>query len=727
MNTIPTTLHQIFGQKLVDETIIDGIEIPIIQRDYAQGRETTEVNRIRNQFIDVLYKSLTGTLEDAVKLDFIYGNVENGKLIPLDGQQRLTTLFLLHWYIAKHENIDVSEQEFLSKFSYKTRFSSQHFCNQIVKYTPSFDADILSGWIKDQNWFMYSWEKDPTIKAMLVMVDKIHQTFKNETNLWSRLTDRENPPISFYFLALDEMGVTDSLYIKMNSRGKPLTDFEHFKAEFEKIIKGVSEDLYNEFITKVDVAWVDMLWRYAGEDKSTDDEFMKYYRYITEMICFEQEIEIVENDFDLANLVYSEHNVIAEQNLKFLFKSFDCWLEIEDIDLFFDSIFSNSVHEENKVTIYSEKLNLFAFCCHNYNEVSGNRRLFSLNNMLLLYGVIQYLINKVEITPNLFAQRIRIVRNLITNSQFEIRETRLNALLNDVKNTCTGGVILTKTGGFNESQKTEEIEKIEWRLNNPDLINDLNKLEDQQLLQGSVSIIGLSEVVKFKQRVDTFISLFDNVDISYDQIKRALLSIGDYSQLASWRFLFGSNYDASWRELFTPSVQKKGFENTQSILVQLLDNLNEDFKVAIDQIIDIYLMDESQSKDWRYYFVKYSLMRSGNSGVYYWYNDDAHIKSNPYEVYMMNTAQSLNGKHWNPFLFTLKHDQEFSESLSIDDYYSPLRLNKNNYSILCENDGWQILDVNNVEVEFISIPQQNGIDLTDRIEILRDYLRRTLK
>ncbi len=726
MNTIPTTLNQIFGQKLVDETIIDGIEIPIIQRDYAQGRETTEVNRIRNQFIDVLYKALTGTSEDSVKLDFIYGNVENGKLVPLDGQQRLTTLFLLHWYIAKHENIDVSEQEFLSKFSYKTRFSSQHFCNQLVKYSPDFAAKSLSEWIKDQNWFMYSWEKDPTIKAMLVMLDKIHQTFKDETNLWGRLTNSENPPISFYFLALDEMGVTDSLYIKMNSRGKPLTDFEHFKAEFEKIIKTVSEDLYNEFIDKVDVAWVDMLWRYAGEDKSTDDEFMKYYRYITEMICFEQEIEIVENDFDLAHLVYSKQNLLAEQNLKFLFKSFDCWLEIDDIDLFFESIFSNSVHEENKVTIYSEKLNLFAFCCHNYNEVSGNRRLFSLNNMLLLYGVIQYLINKEEITPDLFAQRIRIVRNLITNSQFEIRETRLKALLNDVKSTCTGGVILTKTGGFNESQKTEEIEKIEWRLNNPDLINDIDKLEDQQLLQGSVSIIGLSDTLKFKQRVNTFISLFDNADISYDQIKRALLSIGDYSQLASWRFIFGSNNDASWRELFTPSVQKKGFENTHSILVQLLDNLEGDFKVAIDQIIDTYLMNVNQSKDWRYYFIKYNLMRSGNSGVYYWYNDEAHIKSNPYEVYMMNTSQSLNGKHWNPFLFTLKFDQEFSESLSLDDYYSPLTIKATNQRVLCKKDCWQVLNEENVEVKSITIPQHNGIDTVDRIDLLKEYLRNTL-
>ena len=82
----------------------DGIEIPIIQRDYAQGREREE--KKRNRFLDALYKAVNS---EGINLDFIYGS-ETGeedkkkKLIPLDGQQRLTTLFLLHWYAAKHES-----------------------------------------------------------------------------------------------------------------------------------------------------------------------------------------------------------------------------------------------------------------------------------------------------------------------------------------------------------------------------------------------------------------------------------------------------------------------------------------------------------------------------------------------------------------------------------------------------------------------------------------------
>ena len=77
---------------------VTSIEIPLIQRDYAQGRTDSRVTEIRDRFLDVLYDAVTGDAN--VGLDFVYGDVEGGTLRPLDGQQRLTTLFLLHWYLG---------------------------------------------------------------------------------------------------------------------------------------------------------------------------------------------------------------------------------------------------------------------------------------------------------------------------------------------------------------------------------------------------------------------------------------------------------------------------------------------------------------------------------------------------------------------------------------------------------------------------------------------------
>src|SRR5262245_34667894 len=80
------------------------IEVPLIQRDYAQGRDTEK--EVRDDFLRALHRALTITTEkysSALNLDFIYGSIEQGEsgdFLPLDGQQRLTTLFLLHWYLS---------------------------------------------------------------------------------------------------------------------------------------------------------------------------------------------------------------------------------------------------------------------------------------------------------------------------------------------------------------------------------------------------------------------------------------------------------------------------------------------------------------------------------------------------------------------------------------------------------------------------------------------------
>lgn len=727
MNTSTITFKSIFDQT-PDNSGINSIEIPIIQRDYAQGRTNKDVERIRKQFLTVLYDALTGSSEP-VKLDFVYGNITDKKLIPLDGQQRLTTLFLLHWYIAKHEMIGEDEIRFLSQFTYKTRFSSSHFCENLMKCTPDLTQKKLSDWVKDQPWFMFSWEKDPTIHSMLVMLDEIHNIFRSETNLWHKLINTENPPISFYFLALEDMGLTDSLYIKMNSRGKPLTPFEHFKAEFEKTIKTVSIDFYNEFVHKVDNDWVDMLWDYRGDDDIIDDEFMRYYRYITEMICFEQSIDIVENDFDLKELVYSNQNPNALQNLRYLFNAFDCWKQInqsndiQSINDFFLSIFSKNQYESQKVKLFSEEVNLFKLCCNDFESINiGGRRNFSLNNTLLLYAVVTYLTNKDNIQETHFRERIRIIRNLINNSSDEIREKRLPALLSDTNKIIKEGFIETKTTGYNDNQKNEEITKQLWREKNAQLIDDLNHLEDHFLLQGAVSIVGIEEPDMFANRAFRFRELFSH-KIHFLEISKALLTIGDYSQLANWRFLLGNGYDSTWRELFTPSNQRGHFEKTHNILIKLLDSLTDNYQEEIFSIRETYLSAADTVKDWKYYFIKYSLMRSGNSGVYYWRNDNRRIKENPYEVLMMNTALSLNGKHWDPFLYVLFCDPELRPYTTLEEYGAPLIINSRNEKIRCNNSNWDILDFDNNLIKSIEIPQKDGFDIEDRIELMKVYLK----
>ena len=144
-----TTLHSfidIFDSEFETDGTpvkIKKIVIPIIQRDYAQGRENPDVNRMRTRFLSSLHDAIDK--QHPITLDFVYGDVDgNGIMTPLDGQQRLTTPFLFHWYAAKRENIPESEWKFLYNFSYETRYSARYFCKDLVNFVPDFSESLKS-------------------------------------------------------------------------------------------------------------------------------------------------------------------------------------------------------------------------------------------------------------------------------------------------------------------------------------------------------------------------------------------------------------------------------------------------------------------------------------------------------------------------------------------------------------------------------------------------------
>ncbi|EGK7562612.1 DUF262 domain-containing protein, partial [Campylobacter coli] len=252
------------------------IKIPIIQRDYAQGR--IEASVIRDKFLDNILAHLNNNRE--MRLDFIYGSVKNDVFLPLDGQQRLTTIFLLYWYFGKKEDKEI---DFLKKFTYETRASSREFCQKLIQeeFNTFEDGDKLSEKIKNSSWFLYFWDNDPTIKSMLAMIDDIHKKFNNE-EFFDKLE-----LLKFHFIKLENFNLDDDLYIKMNARGKKLTDFEIFKAEFEKFLISNKKNLFKEyFIKNIDGEWTDLFWRLGFKNKHylIDDAFMNFFYFISEML-----------------------------------------------------------------------------------------------------------------------------------------------------------------------------------------------------------------------------------------------------------------------------------------------------------------------------------------------------------------------------------------------------------------------------------------------------------
>ncbi len=399
IQSTPHNFKDIFTWNENDQQV-SGIVIPIIQRDYAQGRKSEEVTIIRERFLKSLYDALV--YDKKQTLDFIYGNIETYKLrsnemqvlTPLDGQQRLTTLFLLHYYIAKHEGVDEKQYAFLRFFSYETRSGSRDFCEKLVDFAPDFYKPSFRSQIEDEAWFLLEWESDPTVQSMLVMLDTIHELFKDTSDLWDKIT---GDAITFYFLPINEMGLTDELYIKMNSRGKPLTQFEHWKAELELSLKDIDEDLSKLIANKIDTDWTDLLWPYRNSgtgdeeaDRVIDDEFLHYIHFVSDIICFKNGLPGIEKDFDIIKKLFSTECQNAKENAEFLADLFDIWVNIESISqerknfkiYDFFSLYLSSTHQENRVPV-GKDIDLFAECCRNSGLREGNRRKFALNRFFV--------------------------------------------------------------------------------------------------------------------------------------------------------------------------------------------------------------------------------------------------------------------------------------------------------------------------------------------------------
>jgi len=264
------------------------IEVPLIQRDYAQGRESQK--DVRNDFLGALHGALSlppGNSSLPLNLDFVYGSLEAGnapRFLPLDGQQRLTTLFLLHWYLAWRDGRLSDFKALLwdgrhSRFAYGVRPSSTEFFDALVVFVPEDELDDVPSvrrMLEDRPWFFLHWRLDPTIQGLLTMLDAIHGRFRVSKGLYARLVDEERPAITFHLLPLEHFGLSDDLYIKMNARGKPLTAFETFKARFEELLKelfttgtrrigDIEFPVPTFFERRMDTQWTDFFWNHEHE------------------------------------------------------------------------------------------------------------------------------------------------------------------------------------------------------------------------------------------------------------------------------------------------------------------------------------------------------------------------------------------------------------------------------------------------------------------------------
>ena len=214
------------------------VVIPGIQRHYVQGANNPKAESVRKQFIKEIFTAIEEK-QNEFNLHFIYGPINTDgedSFVPVDGQQRLTTLWLIARYAA--EKAEPSNRKDLlrklSRFTYEDRINAKRFCQALTCEDSRWDItqdpnpDILC-----QDWFVDYWKEDETVASMIRMLSTIHEEWNKHQDTITAKDVLEAIASKIRFeLKIDAFG--DDIYMKMNARGLQLTQWENFKGKFSE-------------------------------------------------------------------------------------------------------------------------------------------------------------------------------------------------------------------------------------------------------------------------------------------------------------------------------------------------------------------------------------------------------------------------------------------------------------------------------------------------------------
>ena len=517
----------------------------------------------------------------------------------------------------------------------------------------------------------------------------------NIDNLWSKLTTRDN--IQFYSLSLDKFGLTDDLYIKMNSRGKKLTEFEIFKSDLEKAIKRISPDLKDEISIKIDNAWMDIMWTYAQSSnddsnivKKADEGFMQMFKNIFRLELFRRKIEVKTNR--QASL---DEIITDEDSIKQIISIFDTMSDIQKTigiadywNKFF--YFSDSVLGE------SDHIRLFWLQKQSQKPVFYLAMDRDLSVPELSYFYALYLVNKRQLEDETALKCLRVIRNLVTANvrANSARYDMLSGFLNDVKEVINNKGLLDKGNHTFVSTACDE-ERTKLLSYNNEEYNALLKYENHSLLQGSIMLFinkYESHDVLFNQ-LNHFAEIFNNQSPNYYDIIRINLIDKDVEYAQYDPFMerdenmtrrFFIHHPNDLPQFFIKNERRKNQDAILDIIATKftkLENLIEPNKKC----------KEFGIKDWQYYITKYqSANREDTSyGCYAWDDKD----DRPLEMVILNSSyHSIYNIEWKMLNHILVSELwDDNDKYSLDPHASsPFIMNKCGVTLTITQNGWKI-------------------------------------
>lgn len=597
------------------------IVIPDLQRDYCWGNETNkkasgEVGELVSDFINNLIEQFGLQDSDELSLGLFYGYEVPANHIQLcDGQQRLTTLYLLlgllnkktgkfrHHLISDYEYKHDDKEPYLN---YAIRESSLYFLSDLVcRFFIGGDEEVET--IRKSEWFFNEYNLDPSINSMLSALKIIEKLLADKEIPWlESFGDWLLHKLTFLYFDMENRRNGEETFVVINTTGEPLSATQNLKPLV------IAADV-NKGQQDVDKGWEELetwFWKHKclknGND-TADAGFAEFLRWVWMIEARNEKVEArhgkIDDQDDDGNRISYYIQLILKGTAKYVFPYTE--IPYKTIERYWKAlkwIMSQEDLPFNK-TILSPAVN---------KEVNNRKALSQIECFVLLpllrfvYLNISTIENDKKTQRNArrlyeFFASLKNVLNVSKAVNVLVRETL--SIVDKLEDNDI--VSLIGMSGISRTiQDDEELWKLLILKNNPDKRDEIEEafweIQAHEIWSGKILPIlqwvsdkqGNIDLAKFKDYLNVFYKLFEEARHGkvITALRRSMIVLHDNYQPIRRSHYHSFGWDWSqWNDLLSRESDK-----TQMLFDYILERWDKSNDLA--DILESYIKENFKEK-----------------------------------------------------------------------------------------------------------------------------------
>ena len=521
--------------------------IPDLQRDYCWG---TTFDKDGKNLVERFIENITDNQDKELNLGLLYGyEAPLGHIQLCDGQQRITTLFLLLGMLNRKTN-DAFRRLLISKteeeddwepyLQYAIRESSLYFLSDLTRFFFIENKDIAVSDIKRQSWYFKDYDLDPSIQSMIATMEKI-ETIINEKSIDCATFGKyiiEN--LSFLYYDMENRTKGEETFVVINTTGEPLSATQNLKP---LLIGRQAKEKQVECAQKWE-QWEQFFWKNRGKNDTADNGLKEFFRWIMllNLDAESNEFKRIQKDgtykFDLENIEFDK---------------IDNYFEIVSKRLFCekDAVFPNNKNwlfpdiDGNSQVVWFSFLPVLE-----YINRFPNATVREIRRVKMFFRNLALVPNVTKAISEVLPEAIRIINEMPNADICSVLE------IENVSKTLLSEEGRTKLEIYRNAENREEVENAFW------------KEEEYKLWSGEIlpmiewaTTDGVFDYNLFKIYRDKFDKVFHD-DLEYEELdvtRRALLTrnLKGYPRIfkgyTNWCFAWDNE---DWKVLINDNVDK---------------------------------------------------------------------------------------------------------------------------------------------------------------------------